>query len=270
MVIYKITNIINGKIYIGQTCEANLIRRFKAHFKKTRSRDLVRDAYNKYGIESLKFEVIYTAFDLDELNRAEAYFITKFNSRVPNGYNIQNGGSGKGMWDEETKKLNGKKVREYYKSNPHPLKGKKFTKEHVENLSRVRKGFDSENRKKARLEMTRKLKIPIIAVNLVTKEETVFESIKDCSIQLNLDPTNISRVLSGSKNRTQHKGYTFRYVNKENNQIQQKPDRELKYITPINKGGFAVKVGEEYIGWRKSLHEAKLLRDDFIKKKKKE
>lgn len=57
--IYKITNSINGKIYIGKTYKT-IEQRFKEHFKDSKrykNRPLYR-AINKYGIESFKIEVI--------------------------------------------------------------------------------------------------------------------------------------------------------------------------------------------------------------------
>jgi group I intron endonuclease len=89
MIIYKITNLVNGKIYIGQTTSSNPETRIKAHFKKQKSKDLVYQASKKYGKHNLKSEVIYTCFDLEELNRAERMFIQEFKSLQPNGYNIK-------------------------------------------------------------------------------------------------------------------------------------------------------------------------------------
>lgn len=215
MIIYKITNTINGKIYIGQTLDSNPERRIKAHFKKTRSRDLVRDAATKYGRECLSWEIIYQAFDLEELNRAEKQFIIDYNSLVPNGYNIQLGGNNKGKWSEDSKKENGLKVKEWYKYNNHPFKDKKFTQSHIENLSKTRKGFDSQSRQKARKVNYNKSKIPIKAINLQTSEEYIFESIKDCADSLNLIESCIGRVLRGKQNRTQHNGYKFILLDKQ-------------------------------------------------------
>lgn len=55
------------------------------------------------------------------------------------------------------------------------------------------------------------LRRPIVAINLETKEEIMFDSSEDAAKSLNLQVSNISRVLSGKQNRKQHKGWTFRY-----------------------------------------------------------
>jgi group I intron endonuclease len=215
MYIYKITNLINGKIYIGQTTEDNPEYRIKSHFKKTRSKDLVRDAAKKYGRDSLKHELIYFAFDLGELNRAEKFFIQEYKSLVPNGYNIQLGGNGKGRWSEESKKQNGSRVKEWYKSNEHPFKGKKFSQDHVTSLSKARKGFDSPARQKARLTCHKESRKPLISINIKTNEFMKHDSIGACAKTLNLQSSCISRVVSGKQNRIQHNGYTFKYVDKD-------------------------------------------------------
>ena len=59
--IYKITNKVNGKIYIGKT-EKSIELRFKEHcreFTKARSKDrpLYR-AFNKYGVENFSIELV--------------------------------------------------------------------------------------------------------------------------------------------------------------------------------------------------------------------
>lgn len=56
--IYKITNLINGKSYIGQTNDYK--RRFREHREKNyeKSDKLLYKAFDKYGIENFSFEVI--------------------------------------------------------------------------------------------------------------------------------------------------------------------------------------------------------------------
>lgn len=90
--IYKITNSINGKIYIGKTYKT-IEQRFKEHFKDSKrykNRPLYR-AINKYGIESFKIEVIEKTNTPEE---REKYWIQHFNS-YHNGYNATLGGDGK-------------------------------------------------------------------------------------------------------------------------------------------------------------------------------
>lgn len=89
--IYKITNKINGKSYIGQTTDYQ--RRFREHRNKGYGEEPNKPLYNafdKYGIDNFDFEVIE---DLTEnYNEREKYWIQYYNTLLPNGYNIEPGG----------------------------------------------------------------------------------------------------------------------------------------------------------------------------------
>lgn len=87
--IYKITNNINGKIYIGQS--NNIKRRFSEHKTKGKeSRILVDISIQKYGEENFSFDIIEEC-PVDKLNERETYWINfyKQNSVL---YNLSDGG----------------------------------------------------------------------------------------------------------------------------------------------------------------------------------
>lgn len=90
--IYKITNQINGKIYIGQS--QNISQRWKAHRKHYQKDDYpIYRAMRKYGIDNFSFEVIEEC-SLEELNDKEKYWIKYYDSHNPsNGYNLTDGGN---------------------------------------------------------------------------------------------------------------------------------------------------------------------------------
>jgi group I intron endonuclease len=92
--IYKITNIITNKCYIGETMQKYANRRFKAHMSAIRRGGgcpALRDAVKKHGEENFKFEVLLTCPDEDRF-RLEKEYIKQHNSLVPNGYNIRDAG----------------------------------------------------------------------------------------------------------------------------------------------------------------------------------
>lgn len=94
--IYKITNIVNNMIYIGQTSEEIPERRFQGHIQAIRCGKgctALGNAMRKYGEDKFKFQVIIICFDEDRFAYEKEY-IKKYNSLVPNGYNIQEGGPG--------------------------------------------------------------------------------------------------------------------------------------------------------------------------------
>jgi len=103
--VYKITNIINGKIYIGQSVDIE--RRWRQHKKIGRnlsedkySRDYDKVLYRamrKYGVDSFEFSIIEEC-DESELYEREQYWIKFYESTTigDKGYNLNDGGAGGG------------------------------------------------------------------------------------------------------------------------------------------------------------------------------
>lgn len=89
--IYKITNKINGKIYIGQS--QNCERRFKEHCYPNRFKNgyPIDVAIHKYGKENFSFEIIEEC-KKEELNLKETYWIQYYQSNTSKGYNCNIGG----------------------------------------------------------------------------------------------------------------------------------------------------------------------------------
>lgn len=95
MIIYKVTNIENNKVYIGKTIRELKQRRW-AHYdsaKNGRSETNFHRALIKYPKESFIWEIIATASNDNELNELEIEFIKKYDS-FKNGYNMCEGGNG--------------------------------------------------------------------------------------------------------------------------------------------------------------------------------
>lgn len=153
--IYKITNIINGKCYIGY--DSKWPRRKTQHIylskhrkKHDNSNKLLYKAIEKYGIENFQYEVIYQSKDFEHcLNVMEPYFIKEYKSYVATnenlGYNMTYGGDGsfgsprpKSLewkvnhsnvmkksnprfgykYSDEEKQHHSNKMKEYYEKNP--------------------------------------------------------------------------------------------------------------------------------------------------------
>ncbi len=92
--IYKITNTVSGKCYVGETtCKdpEERWRRHKAKIRRGLGCPALRDAINKYGVDKFTFEIIREC-SLDERFDIECEYIKKYNTVVPNGYNILLGG----------------------------------------------------------------------------------------------------------------------------------------------------------------------------------
>ena len=84
--IYKITNQISGKSYIGQT--RNIQRRICEHLSGDGSRLMMIDIA-KHGVKKFSFEVLRCIYDEPHLDHLEDYYIRVFNSLAPNGYNLR-------------------------------------------------------------------------------------------------------------------------------------------------------------------------------------
>lgn len=138
MQIYKITNLINKKIYIGQESKDNL-----NYFG---SGKIIILAIKKYGKENFKKEIIQKNFDSKEqMNFAEKFWIKYYNSIVPYGYNIAFGGQGGNLGIEVNRKISESQIKRYKNPNAREitrkaLLGKPKTDQHRANLSKVKKG----------------------------------------------------------------------------------------------------------------------------------
>jgi group I intron endonuclease len=163
MHIYKITNTVNDKIYIGQTT-TTLKERFYRHCTYNEAQMLISRAIKKHGSENFSIESIYECDNIDELNRMEEFYISHFNSLTPNGYNILRGGNNRTMREETKRKISiknsgvpkskehGEKIKrrmleidpDYYKKLTKKRKIKPFTSNQRNNLSKNKKNKHSE------------------------------------------------------------------------------------------------------------------------------
>ena len=95
MIIYKSTNIVNQKCYIGQTIRL-LNQRINEHVydsKNQKSSSYFHRAIRKYGIKSFKWDILCECDTRDELDKKEIFWIGKEQSYVRNGgYNLTHGG----------------------------------------------------------------------------------------------------------------------------------------------------------------------------------
>ena len=186
--IYKITNKVNGKCYIGQS--RNIQRRFNAHknsFNKNKIWSYLYNAMNSYGIENFSFEVIKEC-DIEDLNKWEKYFIKKFKSNKSKyGYNMTDGGdfgyshnyssikqgflnpnySRKQTQEEKEKRnktyketiknMDKEKFREWHKKVGEKQKNKEITQEQRAKISKSLKEFFKTEKGKEQKEQSSKI-----------------------------------------------------------------------------------------------------------------
>lgn len=83
--IYKIENLINHKVYIGQSI--HIEKRWKEHCIPS-AKSLVGKAIQKYGKENFSFQIVEECEE-HLLNEKESYYIQYYQSLIPKGYNIE-------------------------------------------------------------------------------------------------------------------------------------------------------------------------------------
>jgi group I intron endonuclease len=162
--IYKITQISNNKVYIGQT-KTRFIKRYWHHVWKLRDNShdnkYMQNTWNKYGEDDFTFEIIHVLDENEDLDELETMYINKYDS-YNNGFNLTTGGEGKKdcPMSDYAKKVVGEKNRQHNLgkkhsevtrqkmsiSSPH----RKLTKEHINKLtkSRLEKGYSKESKQK--------------------------------------------------------------------------------------------------------------------------
>jgi len=135
MLIYKIQNKINNKVYIGQTTRT-ISRRWQEHCQnaKNGNSSVIYKAIRKYGKDNFTVSMVCKANNLDELNQREINCIRLFKA-ISNGYNSKTGGFG-GKHSAETKL----KISIANKLNPsRPWLGKSIPEETKLKISNTKK-----------------------------------------------------------------------------------------------------------------------------------
>jgi len=143
MIVYRIINKINGKVYIGKTTKTHM-HRWALHRKAVQSGSQVyfHRAVRKYGFKSFTIEPLYTAKTEQELTAMETFFIILHQSHKPeNGYNGTLGGDGTGLLTEETRqRMRDAKTPEIRHRLSEQRKGKKLSEAHCKAIGDSKRG----------------------------------------------------------------------------------------------------------------------------------
>lgn len=128
--IYKITNKINNKVYIGQTTLKRASDRFTRHKYQATHLELdkgvsyIHRAMADSGIDNFEFTVIEEIGN-DKLNEREKYWIQQYNSLAPNGYNLTSGGQGTPNFSripsQEEKERRSESCKHFYEEHPEKI-----------------------------------------------------------------------------------------------------------------------------------------------------
>lgn len=213
--IYKIVNVINGKIYIGSaSSKGGLIKRWNEHkssLKRNKhSNKHLQSAWNKYGEGSFIFEIIEIVENVEIILEREQFYLDtllpeynickiagntlgvklseEHKKRISDIAKLRIGDKnpfyGK-THSENNKKISSKRMKGKYSGDKHPLFGKKHTEETKLKQSEIKKGKAS------------KTKIMIKQLDLNGDLINVWDSITEASNSLNKGNGNIVSCLKG-------------------------------------------------------------------------
>lgn len=210
--IYKITNVINEKIYIGQAIDIEI--RWKRHINDLKSNrhcnHHLQRAWNTYGESVFSFSVVKECSE-DDLDLLEEFYIRELKAFDPEyGYNLTYGGEGGRRTEEVKQKLRRPKSKPRTAEHCRKLglahigktpwnKGKKTSDEVRHKQSMAKLGKPALNRKA----------VLCIDTGIVYASST--EAARDCHVIA----TNVRKCCRGERPHTC--GYHFQYVDTEVN-----------------------------------------------------
>lgn len=215
-VIYKVTNKINGKIYIGKTY--NFEKRRREHIYDIENELPFHRALKKYGTDNFEWEIIDTGISDNEIKEKEIYWIKKLNTCVhfpnSNGYNITLGGEGGVSWNSRPVlqfDLDGNFIAEYVSCahasvetgvQPHSIND--CANERAGRAGNFQWKFKSECKSfkipsYKKKESSRKK--PIVQLDQEGNYIKTFSSVTEASMETGLRRSNISSCLINSSHR---------------------------------------------------------------------
>lgn len=195
--VYKITNKLNGKIYIGMS--KNLKNRWSAngiHYKQSKR---FYNAIQKYGWNNFEKIVLVEGLSFEEACDLEVKNISKYNSRDKKiGYNIAEGGNGGVIYLTHPKGMLGKNQTEYQKTSHKEWASKKEnncmtngkvvwgdTHKHPQGMKGKKQTEKQKNSARGNKYSCKKVK-----ATLPNSKVIVFDSLNDCCEYFDLSPTS--------------------------------------------------------------------------------
>ena len=219
-IVYQHKNKINGKVYIGIISRTPQ-ERWGSNGNNYRTSPHFYNAIQKYGWNNFEHNILYEDLTKEEACQKEQELIEYFHSMDRRyGYNSTSGGEIFIMNDETKQKIS-ERMRGNTNGLGHPCseekkqkisqsqKGRVFTEEHRQKLSSAAKErhVPCSKEKRKTLSQNYPNKKPVYCLEL----DKVFESVQECSRQLDIPATNISKLCRG-RGKTL-KGYHLSYYN---------------------------------------------------------
>jgi group I intron endonuclease len=136
--IYLITNIENKKQYVGIT-KFSIEERFSQHIKRG---FLLTEAIQKYGQKNFSVKIIEEVESTERAYELEIFYIKEYNTKVPHGYNLTDGGDGIFGWEasEEYRQECSERLKLLHKEKKVGMYGKTHSEETKNKMSDASKG----------------------------------------------------------------------------------------------------------------------------------
>ena len=205
MYIYKTSNLINNTEYVGQHVG-------DINDTYIGSGLLLIRAIKKYGKENFQKEIIEQCKDIEELNEKEIFYIEKYDTLYPNGYNLRKGGNNSLLSESTKKKISESRKGKCMGSNNPNWKAASFSKETIKKISEsIKKRYQeypeyresisktSKNRKhtkQTKNSISKKNKGKLNGRYIHFPEQTIKSIINDYLLELSIDKVSIKYQIS--------------------------------------------------------------------------
>ena len=195
MLVYKITNLVNGKIYVGQTTRT-LPQRWAEHKRGKDRCSVLNAAIKKHGFQNFGREVLQVCSSQDELNKQEVFWISELSANKRGvGYNMSLGGKHAPLTENARLKLS---------------LAKKGVKKSPETIARMR--VAAKKRGVSPITRQRFKEVCCVPIRCVSTG-CEFPSIIAASRETGCHPISIRMVSMNKKSST--KGLVFEFIKKE-------------------------------------------------------
>ena len=152
MIVYLVTNKINGKQYVGQTVDS-LGQRWREHLSESKSGTTYRfhRALRKYGEHAFSLQALHQCETKEEMDFVEIFYISLLDTKSPSGYNLTCGGDGT---------LGYRHTEEAKRKQSLTHRGKKRTVESIEKTAQAHRGTRHSEETKRKMSESQKGKVP--------------------------------------------------------------------------------------------------------------
>lgn len=205
--VYLITNIINGKKYIGSSRKSQIDENYYGSGKA------IKDALKKYGKNNFTRDILWQGEG--DARGIESQWLEYFNaSKNPQFYNMTNDARGNGLHKEDTKRTVSEK-----------LTGRKFSKEICKKISKAKKGSTTSKKGKSdgpkpgvskahkgRVSPNKGKSKQVALYKTSGKYVKTYPNYTQLALDLNLNPETVRCQLVGKANTICNKQYKAKYI----------------------------------------------------------